>query len=98
TPLRFTRVAERGAELDLNGPEVQKFLDLLVAKRTVLDPTLVAFDNMFTGDPGDLDPVLAPYAERLPAQIVRGARGGGLPAPDGKRTRFRESFAAVLRM
>jgi imidazolonepropionase-like amidohydrolase len=98
TPLRFTRVAEKAAELDLDGPEVQKFLDLLVAHRTVLDPTLATFHAMFVADPGDLDPTLAPYAKQLPAQTVRFGRGGGLPAPDGKRARFRESYAAMLRM
>jgi imidazolonepropionase-like amidohydrolase len=98
TPVRFTRVAERGAELDLAGPDVQQFLDLLVAHHTVLDPTLVAFHGMFTSDPGELDPVLVPYANRLPAQTVRFGRNGGLPAPDGKRARFRASFAAMQRM
>jgi imidazolonepropionase-like amidohydrolase len=98
TPLRFTRVAEKGAELDLDGPEVTRFLDLLVAHHTVLDPTLATFHNMFTSDAGQLDPVLAPFEKRLPATIVRGAKGGGLPAPDGKRARYRESYAALLRM
>jgi imidazolonepropionase-like amidohydrolase len=98
TPLRFTRVAERGTELDLAGRDVQQFLDLLVAHHTVLDPTLVAFHGMFTSDPGELDPVLVPYANRLPAQTVRFGRSGGLPAPDGKRARFRASFAAMQRM
>ena len=45
-----------------------------------------------------LDPTIAPYENRLPAQTVRFGKGGGLPAPDGKRARFRDSFAALLRM
>ena len=98
TPVRFTRVAEKAAELDLAGPEVRQFLDLLVAHHTVLDPTLVAFHAMFTSDPGDLDPILAPYQDRLPAQNLRFGRGGGLPAPDGKRARYRASFAAMQHM
>lgn len=97
TPLRFTRVAERGAELDLAGPDVQRFLDLLVSHKTVLDPTLSAFHGMFVSDPDDPDPVLASYAGRLPAQVERGSKGGGLPAPDGKRARFRASFGALQR-
>jgi len=52
---------------------------------------------MFVSEPSDLDPVFAPYTGRLPAQIERGNKGGGLPAPDGKRARFRESFGALLR-
>jgi hypothetical protein len=97
TPLRFTRVAERGADLDLASAEVKRFLDLLVAHKTVLDPTLATFQAMFVSEPSDLDPILAPYADRLPAQVLRGARGGGLPAPDGKRARFRASYAALLK-
>jgi len=98
TPLRFTRVAEHGVELDLDGPEVQRFLALLVAHRTVLDPTLATFHAMFSADPGQLDPILVPYATRLPAQVVRSHKGGGLPAPDGKRAQFRASYAAMLHM
>ncbi|HEY0476924.1 MAG TPA: amidohydrolase family protein, partial [Kofleriaceae bacterium] len=98
TPLRFTRVAERAADLDLAGPEVQKFLDLLVAHHTVLDPTLATFHAMFVADPGDLDPILLPYEKRLPAQVARGAHNGGLPAPGGQRAKFRASYAALLRM
>jgi hypothetical protein len=98
TPMRFTRVAEGGAGLDLDGPEVKKFLDLLVAHKTVLDPTLVTFEAMFTSDPSDVDPMMVPYLDRLPAQIARGARGGGLPVEGDKRTQYRASYAAMLRM
>jgi hypothetical protein len=97
TQLRVTRVAERAAELDLDGPEVRGFLDLLVAHGTALDPTLTVFHNMFTSDPGDIDPVYAAYERRLPAQVARGTRSGGLAA-GGQRARFRASYAALLRM
>jgi imidazolonepropionase-like amidohydrolase len=98
TQLRVTRVAERAADLDLAGADVQRFLDLLVAHRTVIDPTLTVFHNMFTADPGELDPVYAAYERRLPAQVARGARSGGLAATGDQRARFRASYAALLRM
>jgi imidazolonepropionase-like amidohydrolase len=69
-----------------------------VAHHTVLDPTLVAFHGMFTAEPGELDPAMVPYAQRLPPQVERGAHGGGLPAPGGQRNKFRASYAAMLRM
>jgi imidazolonepropionase-like amidohydrolase len=53
---------------------------------------------MFVSNPGELDPALVPYAHRLPAQVVRAAHGGGLPAPGGLRAKFRASFAAMQRM
>lgn len=98
TPARFTRVAEGGAGLDLNGPDVKKFLDLLVAHKTVLDPTLGTFHAMFVNDPSDIDPILVPYQGRLPAQVQRGAKGGGLPAEGDKRALYRKSYAAMLGM
>ena len=98
TLLRLTRVAERGADLDLAGSDVQQFLDLLVAHRTVLDPTLVRVHGQFTSDPGDLNPMLVPYADRLPAQVVRFGKNEGLPAATGQRRQFRASFAAMQRL
>jgi imidazolonepropionase-like amidohydrolase len=98
TPVRFTKVAEHATELDLAGPEVKKFFDLLVARKTVLDPTVATFHAMFTTDAGEMDPIIAPYAQRLPAQIVRGSRAGGLPAPGAKRAQYRASYDAMLRM
>src|SRR5262249_3562069 len=97
TPLRFTRVAEKGASLDLASAPVTRFLDLLVARHTVLDPTLVAFEDLFNADPGELGAVLTPFVGRLPAQFERPGNGG-LPAPDGKRVTFRASQAAMGRL
>ncbi|MGE5182656.1 MAG: amidohydrolase family protein, partial [Acidobacteriota bacterium] len=98
TPLRYRRVAERGGSLDLDGAPVKAFLDLLASHRTVIDPTLVVFEGQFTSDPGELPPMLAPFAGRLPAQVERGARFGGLDGSGGKRATFRASFAALLAM
>jgi imidazolonepropionase-like amidohydrolase len=98
TQLRVTRVAERAGELDLASREVEQFLDLLAAHHTVIDPTVALYHNMFTSEPGELDPVLVPYEKRLPSQVVRGGRGGGLAAPGGLRARYRASYAALLRM
>jgi len=39
TPTRFTEVAKRGADLDLNSAEVQSFVKLLQDRHTTLDPT-----------------------------------------------------------
>jgi len=95
TPLRFTLVAQQGASLDLDGPEVTKFLDLLVAHHTVLDPTLATFEHEFVSDPGELDPILEAYEQRLPASVVRSGRSGSLPAEAGQRATYRASFEAM---
>lgn len=98
TPQRFSGPAQHAAELDLESAQVREFVALLRERGTVLDPTLAVFEGLFTARQGELDPTLAPIASRLPAQVQRGLRGGGLPLPEGMDQRYRESFRAFLAM
>ncbi|HMD30423.1 MAG TPA: amidohydrolase family protein, partial [Candidatus Acidoferrales bacterium] len=98
TPARFTAVAEHAAELDLSSEAVRSFIRLLQQHHTVLDPTVGVFEEMFVARAGEVSPGFAPIASRLPAQIRRGAFGGGLPVPAGKDQRYRDSYQAMLRM
>jgi imidazolonepropionase-like amidohydrolase len=98
TPLRFTRVAEKGASLDLASPAVREFAKLLVSHKTVIDPTLGVFENMFTARRGEIDPGYAAIADRLPAQVRRGLLNGGLPVPEGMDATYRASFANMQRL
>jgi imidazolonepropionase-like amidohydrolase len=98
TPIRFTAVAEHAAELDLNSTEVRQFIALLKERDTVIDPTLSVFERFFTDRPGKIAQAMAPVADRLPPTVRRGYLGGGLPIPEGKDQRYRESFEAMLRM
>jgi imidazolonepropionase-like amidohydrolase len=98
TPERFTAVAENAAGLDLDGPEVRDFIALLLAHHTTFDPTLVAFEDMFLGRPGEASPSLVPILDRLPAQVRRSAYAGGLPVTAANDQRYKDAFAAALRM
>ena len=84
TPARFTEVAKRGAALDLNSAAVQDFIKLLKTRNVSIDPTLAAFEGMFTQKPGEVDPSYAMVAARLPAQVRRGFLSGALPAADAQ--------------
>ncbi len=98
TPLRFTAVAENAAELDLNSEPVKRFITLLKEKGIVLDPTVNAFEGLFTDRAGRISQSFAMVADRFPAQIRRGFLLGGLPVPEGMDQRYRDSFRAVLKM
>ena len=97
-PARFTAVAQKAALLDLNSAPVQQFIALLKAHNTVLDPTVNVFEEMFVGRKGEMDPIYAAVADRLPPTVRRGFLGGGLPVPEGMDQRYRDSFAATLKM
>lgn len=98
TPQRFIAVAERAATLDLNSERVRSFVRLLKDHNVVLDPTLTVFEGLFTDRPGKISPSYAAVADRLPPQVRREFLAGGLPVPEGKDARYRESQRATLRM
>ncbi|HKR34100.1 MAG TPA: amidohydrolase family protein [Steroidobacteraceae bacterium] len=98
TPQRFIAVAERAATLDLNSERVRSFVQLLKNRNIVVDPTLTAFEGLFTDRPGKVSESYAAIADRLPPQVRRGFLVGGLPVPQGKDARYHESQLATLRM
>ncbi len=98
TPARFTAVAEHAATLDLNGERVRAFVKLLKERKTVVDPTLNIYEGLFTDRPGKISTGFATVADRLPPQVRRSLLTGGLPVPEGKDARYRESSKALLRM
>ena len=98
TPARFTAVADHAADLDLGSARVKAFIQLMLDHHTVLDPTVNVFEEMFLSRPGVMDPVVAPVASRLPAQVRRGYLSQGLPVPEGKDQRYKDSAAALLRL
>jgi imidazolonepropionase-like amidohydrolase len=98
TPARFTVVAENAAGLDQQSPAVAAFIQLMRERHTVVDPTLGVFESMFTDRPGRVSDSWQPVVSRLPVQIQRGARAGGLPVAGAKDALYKDSFAAVLKM
>jgi imidazolonepropionase-like amidohydrolase len=98
TAVRLTAVAEHAAELDLGSAEVRQFIALLKQHDTVIDPTLRIFEANCTDRPGTVSRAMAPVADRLPPNVRRAYLGGGLPVPEGKDQRYRDSFEAMLRM
>jgi len=98
TPARFTSVADRAAAVDLGSESVRSFVTLLRERKTVVDPTVSIFEGMFTDRPGKVSASFAAVADRLPPQVRRGLLAGGLPVPEGKDERYRESARALLRM
>ncbi|HKH49436.1 MAG TPA: amidohydrolase family protein [Thermoanaerobaculia bacterium] len=96
TPARFIEAGEHAAELNLGSPRVRSFIQLLKERGTVLDPTVNIFEDLFTARPGEIAPGSVPVAGRVPSQVQRGFRSGGLnPSPE-KARRYADSFRKVL--
>jgi imidazolonepropionase-like amidohydrolase len=95
---RFTAVAQDGASLDFQSQRVRDFFQLLKDHHADIDPTVGAFEDMFVGRPRTLSTSFSMIADRLPAQVQRGLYGNGLPVPPGMDQRYRDSYAAMIRM
>ncbi|HSU13767.1 amidohydrolase family protein [Longimicrobium sp.] len=98
TPARFTRPAAMAAGLDLSSPQVQRFVALLRDRHIVVDPTLNAFEGMFTARSGEVSPDFAAVADRLPVNVRRSLLTGGLPVPEGMDARYRESYRRMVQL
>ncbi len=95
---RFIKVAERAREFTPDKPQVREFINFLKQHHTVLDPTMVAFEGLFYGDPTATTPGLEQIIPRFPPQVRRGMRSGALEVPPDKKDAYRESFPAMLRL
>ena len=95
---RFTKVAEHAREFTPDKPAVRDFIHFLKRHHTVLDPTMNAFEALFSGDPAAVTPGLEEIVPRFPPQVRRAMRSGALEVPPGKEAAYREAFPAMLRL
>lgn len=96
TLMRFERVGADGRALDLKSPKARAFIALLKQRGTSVDPTLVAFEAMFTQAQGQPDPVLADVAEHLPVLWQRGLKRAEMDLEGAKLVSFRESYRRMV--
>lgn len=95
---RFTLVGDKAVDFDLKGKPMRDFVKLLLEKKTVIDPTNNAFEDLLVAEQGKLIPELEPMVARLPVHARRFYLMGGLPLDAEKRVRYKASFAKTLAM
>jgi hypothetical protein len=98
TLLRFSLVGDKAAGLNLNDAPTQAFLALLKKRGTVVDPTLVAFEGMYTQRQGQPNPSYAMVAPHLPAVVQRGFLFAESELDDDKARRWAASWKVLLEL
>jgi len=98
TPVRFSLVAEKAGDMDLEAASVGEFIGLLKSRGTVVDPTVTIFDSMFRHRSGELDPSYAMIADHMPPSVRRGMLGGEMDINDSNAARYARSADALLNM
>lgn len=84
---RITAIAEHAGELDLESAETARFLALLKAHGTVVDPTMSLYENHLMGRSGRVTPNLKAVIDRLPPVVRRSSFGAGLARSDAEEAR-----------
>ncbi|MAU16409.1 MAG: hypothetical protein CMH46_12825 [Muricauda sp.] len=96
TPLRFTMPAQYGADLDLESMEYTDFIDLLLEKDILVDPTAAIFENKFLAQLGEVSPTYSMVEDRFPVIYQRSFYSGGLPQEGEKIARYKASYDKML--
>ena len=95
---RFIKVAERSKNIDLNSPDVKRFMKLLKEKKIVVDPTAAIFEGMFTNEPGKLAAGYETILSMFPSDYKRSLYTGGLPTMQGHEADYKQSYDKMLKM
>ncbi|WP_260482207.1 amidohydrolase family protein [Sphingomicrobium flavum] len=79
TAARFEGPAQYAKDVDLDGPVMTSFIDLLKERGTWVDPTIMIFEGSFTYTDAQLAPAYQPYSGTMPAVFERSLNQGGYP-------------------
>jgi len=95
---RFTKVGERGGDVNIDGPEAKQFIQLLKEKKVVVDPTIGIFEQMFVNKPGELANGYSSIIGMFPGDFKRTFYNGGLPGMKDHPHEYAASLDNMMRM
>jgi imidazolonepropionase-like amidohydrolase len=95
---RYTITADKLHELNLDDARVAQFIDFLHRHHTVLDPTLVTLEGLYSGDPGQAAPALRGMVQRFPPVTRRTLLSGAVAVPPGKEDVYRAALPALQQL
>ena len=95
---RYTVLADRLAQFDFADGRFAEFVTFLREHHTVLDPTMVVLEGLFSGEPARAAPALRPVVGRFPAVVQRRQLSGAVAVPAGKEAVYAQALPGLLRM
>lgn len=95
---RYTVLADKLAQFDIKDGRFAEFVEFLRHHHTVLDPTMVVLEGLYSGEPARAAPALRPVVERLPVVVRRRQLSGAVAVPPGKEAAYAQALPGLLRM
>ncbi|MGX5173521.1 amidohydrolase family protein [Aliikangiella sp. IMCC44653] len=97
--LRFTLIGEKAKDLDLNSPEVKKFVKMLAKKDIEVDLTVSTFNSLLLTRDKQIDPEYANIAEHLPPAFQRSLKTATMKIANPEEdASYRAAGDALLKM
>ena len=96
TLLRFYLVGDNANQIDLESKQVKDFIQLLVDRKTAVDPTMTAFEAMFLQRQGAANPSYKFVANNVPPTIRRAWLTNSMDVTDKNEEAFRKSYEKLL--
>ena len=98
TAERIEGPARYAKDVDLDAKPIRGMIAEFVRRGTVVDPTLVAFEDAFDKEKGGAaGPAYAPYGDIVPAAVARQFKSEGYPLVQGvSRQDYQKSFAKMV--
>ena len=97
TAARFEGPAKYAKDVDLKAAPMRSFIAELKRRGTVVDPTLMIFEQSFTMDGGVPAAAYAPYMGIISPVLDRVFKQGGYPLVEGyTRDDYRKSYAKMV--
>jgi imidazolonepropionase-like amidohydrolase len=96
TLARFTLVASKVHQLDLNSKEVREFINLLKERKTAIDATVAIFEPSFTQMQGEDNPSYEMVEDHMPVALRRAWRVNSMDLNASNAETWRASYAKIL--
>ena len=96
TLLRFYLVGDNANQIDLESKQVKDFIQLLVDRKTAIDPTMTAFEAMYLQRQGAANPSFKFVANNVPPTIRRAWLTNSMDVTEKNEAAFRKSYEKLL--
>jgi cytosine/adenosine deaminase-related metal-dependent hydrolase len=96
TLLRFYLVGDNANQIDLESDKVKDFVQLLVDRKTAVDPTMTAFEAMFLQRQGAANPSYKFVATHVPPTIRRAWLTNSMDVTSKNEEPFRKSYEKLM--
>lgn len=98
TPVRFRKVGDLAGKLDVQSPDVKKFVELMKSRNVSFDPSMNVWQSMFDEFKGDTSSYLKPVISWLPQDYLSSLTIESPFGSEEQKPAYKAAFSNMLKM